>query len=84
MRVLVQRPLQICLEGRSKSKKCDKQLTHIVRVIVRFVNSPDSKTDLYYNNFSKSVVIFNRSPSVCSIIIPFLSIRKYVGLPLRS
>jgi len=35
-RVRVQRPLQICLECRSKSKKCDKQLTHIVRVIGRF------------------------------------------------
>ena len=32
-RVRVQRPLQICLRCRSKSKKCDKQLTHIVRVI---------------------------------------------------
>ena len=32
-RVRVQEPLQICLECRSKSKKCDKQLTHIVRVI---------------------------------------------------
>jgi hypothetical protein len=31
-RVRVQEPLQICLEGRNKSKKCDKQLTHIVRV----------------------------------------------------
>jgi len=31
-RVRVQQPLQICLECRSKSKKCDKQLTHIVRV----------------------------------------------------
>jgi hypothetical protein len=30
--VRVQRPLQICLGSRSKSKKCDKQLTHIVRV----------------------------------------------------
>ena len=30
--VRVQQPLQICLECRSKSKKCDKQLTHIVRV----------------------------------------------------
>jgi hypothetical protein len=29
----VPEPLQICLECRSKSKKCDKQLTHIVRVI---------------------------------------------------
>ena len=33
-RVRVQQPLQICLVCRSKSKKCDKQLTHIVRVIV--------------------------------------------------
>ena len=32
-RVRVQEPLQICLECRSKSKKCDKQLTHIVRVM---------------------------------------------------
>ena len=31
-RVRVQEPLQICLGSRSKSKKCDKQLTHIVRV----------------------------------------------------
>ena len=33
-RVRVQEPLQICLGSRSKSKKCDKQLTHIVRVMV--------------------------------------------------
>jgi hypothetical protein len=38
-RVRVQRPLQICLEGRSKSKKCDKQLTHIVRVTKRIIIS---------------------------------------------
>jgi hypothetical protein len=31
-RVRVRQPLQICLGGSSKSKKCDKQLTHIVRV----------------------------------------------------
>ena len=31
-RLRVQQPFQICLECRSKSKKCDKQLTHIVRV----------------------------------------------------
>ena len=30
--VRVQETLRICLECRSKSKKCDKQLTHIVRV----------------------------------------------------
>jgi hypothetical protein len=35
-RVRVQESLQICLESRSKSKKCDKQLTHIVRVIGRY------------------------------------------------
>jgi len=29
----VREPLQNCLESRGKSKKCDKQLTHIVRVI---------------------------------------------------
>ena len=33
-RVRVHEPLQICLEGRSKSKKHDKQLTHIVRVSI--------------------------------------------------
>jgi len=32
-RVRVQRPLQICLKCRSKSKNRDKQLTHIVRVM---------------------------------------------------
>ena len=31
-RVPVQRPLRICLGCRRKSKKCDKQLTFIVRV----------------------------------------------------
>src|SRR4030042_2668364 len=34
-RVRGQQPLRICLECRSKSKKCDKQITHIVRVRVR-------------------------------------------------
>ena len=34
-RVLVQRPLRICLGCNSKSKKCDKQLTFIVRVMFR-------------------------------------------------
>ncbi len=32
-RIRVREPLHICLGCRSKSKKCDKQLTHIVRVI---------------------------------------------------
>ena len=36
-RVRVQQPVLICLESRSKSKKCDKQLTHIVRVTGRFL-----------------------------------------------
>jgi hypothetical protein len=35
--VRVQQSLQICLECRSKSKKCDKQLTHIVRVSISFI-----------------------------------------------
>ena len=40
-RVRVQEPLQICLECRSKSKKCDKQLTHIVRVSIScHINCP--------------------------------------------
>jgi len=34
-RVRVQQALQICLGSRNKRKKCDKQLTHIVRVIGR-------------------------------------------------
>ena len=36
-RVRVQEPLQIYLGSRSKSKKCDKQLTHIVRVSGAFL-----------------------------------------------
>jgi hypothetical protein len=32
-RVRVQRTLRICLGCRNKSKKCDKLLTHIVRVM---------------------------------------------------
>jgi hypothetical protein len=36
-RIRVQLPLQICLGCRSKSKKCDKQLTFIVRVSVSFI-----------------------------------------------
>jgi len=38
-RVRVLEPLQICFERRSQSKKCDKQLTHIVGVaIIIFIN----------------------------------------------
>jgi hypothetical protein len=33
-RVRVQEPLQSCIVCRSKSKNCDEQLTHIVRVMV--------------------------------------------------
>ena len=47
-----------------------------VRVIGVFFIIQIEELVFIYNNFSKSVVIFNRSPSVCSIIIPFLSIRK--------
>ena len=36
--VRVQQPLQICLECRIKSKKCDKQLTFIVRISRLFLN----------------------------------------------
>jgi hypothetical protein len=36
-RVRVQQPLQNCLGCRSKSKKHDKQLTHIVRVMGRMI-----------------------------------------------
>ena len=36
-RVRVREPLVIYLECRSKSKKCDKQLTHIVRVSNSFL-----------------------------------------------
>ena len=44
-------PLQICLECRSKSKKCDKQLTHIVRVRFRgnFINCHDADKLSRYN-----------------------------------
>ena len=47
-RVRVQQPLQICLEGRSKSKKHDKQLTHIVRVM----------HSLFINIFSELISLF--------------------------
>jgi len=33
MYILVQQQLQICLDSMSKSKNCDEQLTHIVRVM---------------------------------------------------
>jgi len=43
--VRVQQTLQICLGCRSRSKNRDKQLTHIVRVISRFVKNHEAKTD---------------------------------------
>jgi len=46
-RVRVQEPLRICLGCRSKSKKCDKQLTFIVRVSGSlFLYSPGEATSL--------------------------------------
>jgi len=45
-RIRVQRPLRICLECRSKSKNCDEQLTHIVRVSgALFIIVMDGKKD---------------------------------------
>jgi hypothetical protein len=45
-RIQVQEPLESCLERRSKCKKCDKQLTHIVRVMVwRFVKLWSERSD---------------------------------------
>ncbi len=41
-------PLQICLEGRSKSKKCDKQLTHIVRVRFSYLFINESTSDFNF------------------------------------
>jgi hypothetical protein len=53
-RVRVQQPLQIYLEGRSKSKKCDKQLTHIVRVSVSFI--------LIFNNLKQDITKIEMLP----------------------
>jgi len=52
-RVRVQQPLQICLGCRSKSKKCDKQLTHIVRVMGQalFICLGTRKLSWYMNFF---------------------------------
>jgi hypothetical protein len=52
-RVRVLEPLRICLGCRSKSKKCDKQLTHIVRVICRV----SFKTVLMYKSFMVQIFI---------------------------
>jgi len=60
-RVRVQQTLRICLECRSKSKKCDKQLTHIVRVMVScyfiFLKVKiDLLTSIYLQNFPIFIV----------------------------
>ena len=58
-RVRVQRPLQICLGCRSKSKKCDKQLTHIVRVMgqaLLFVSVPENCLGINSSFFWSKVV----------------------------
>jgi hypothetical protein len=34
--IIMQQSLQICLEYRSKSKKCDKQLTHPYYIYMKF------------------------------------------------
>jgi len=51
-RVRVHKPLLIYLECRSKSKKCDKQLTHIVRVMWRFL-----LFDIFYFNHTYTYTI---------------------------
>ena len=48
-RVRMQEPFLIYLECRSKSKKCDKQLTHIVRVIASV---------LFFNKSQKFFIAF--------------------------
>ena len=47
-RVRVQQPLQISLGCRSKSKKCDKQLTHIVRVELNPASRSGLSTNLHF------------------------------------
>jgi len=71
-RVRVQQQLQICLGCRSKSKKCDKQLTHIVRVMRRFYfiifSFRLSRTSLGFKIGRGKSLIF--LPIVFLIIIP--------------
>jgi len=56
-RIRVQPALQICLECRSKSEKCDKQLTHIVRVMVScYFLIKDLSRFLINDSISSSVV----------------------------
>jgi hypothetical protein len=47
-RVRVQKPLQICLGCRSKSKNCDEQLTHIVRVRLSYYYLSTYKSESYF------------------------------------
>jgi len=62
-RVRVQEPLQICLESRSKSKKCDKQLTHIVRVSGMFFSVFESSFQIGDGLFVSKC--FNRVSPCC-------------------
>jgi hypothetical protein len=72
--VLVQEPLPICLRCRSKSKKCDKQLTFIVRVMVR-----------YFINFSSVIILTASSVSDGPPVIdPGSIINLFLVLPLLS
>jgi len=67
-RVRVQQPLQICLGCRSISKKCDKQLTHIVRVMRSW----------YY--FLVQVEIFFESVLIISVSLFYsVHLRKVYG-----
>jgi hypothetical protein len=56
-RVRVQKLIQNCLECRSKSKKCDKQLTHIVRVMFRRNFKTTSQKECGYDNEIIQVVM---------------------------
>jgi hypothetical protein len=47
-RVRVQEPLRSCLGCRSKSKNCDEQLTHIVRVRLSYYYLSTYKSESYF------------------------------------
>ena len=71
--VWVQQPLQICLAGRSKSKKCDKQLTHIVRV---------SRRHFYFfkffNKTTNQKLVLHHTSEEDSIHLSILSIKAFI------
>jgi len=67
--VRVQQPLQICLECRSKSKKCDKQLTHIVRVMCQ---------PLFYDHIGERMNIMAKGKET-AIAIMFKTIPSQTG-----